>query len=148
MSIPAPGGIAAERPSLSDLVLKLADDPSRSTRDAFYSMFANSRVGARVPAELGRPPISSGTYVTERAAKLPIPIGRAPDGSPAIVVLPDIPDLVKREPATAFVELAARDIIKIAIAHQAGIVVQVSKNGRQAWALIPKADVLHLTLQP
>jgi hypothetical protein len=134
----------AKGPSLSDLVLELADNPNRATRDALVSTLTGSRVGARVPAGLGRPPIPSGTYVTERAARLPIPIGRAPDGSPAIVVLSDVPDLVKGEPATSFVEFAATDIIKIAIANHAGIVVQASKNGRQAWVLLSKIDVAHL----
>ena len=57
------------------------------------------------------------------------------------MVLSDVPGFIQREPATAFVELAAADIIKIAIASHAAIVVQASKNGRKGWVLIPKSDV-------
>jgi len=134
----------SESPSLSDLVLRLADDPSGSNRDAFYSRFVTSRVGVRVPTELGPSPIPSGSYVTVEPSLLPIGIGKAPDGSPMVVVLSDIPDLVKREPARSFVELAAADIIKMAIAHHSGIVVQASKDGREAWVAILRDDVPRL----
>jgi hypothetical protein len=145
--MPPPGGPVPVTASLTDLVLRLADDPSRANRAAFCTAFVKSRVGTRVPTELGPSPIRPGKYVTVRPSRMPALIGKAPDGSPIIVVLPDIPEWVKREPARWFAELAAADIIRIAIANHAAIAVQATKDGREAWALIPKEEVLHLNRQ-
>jgi hypothetical protein len=133
--------------SLSDLVLELADAPNRANREAFYSKFVPSRVGVRVPAELGPSPIPSGSYVTVERSLLPIAMGTGPDGTLMLAVLCDIPELAKREPRTSFIELAGAEIIKLARANGAGIVVQASKDGRTAWAAIPAADVRRLAPQ-
>jgi hypothetical protein len=139
-----PGDVRPQSASLSDLVMRVADDPSRRNRDAFYVKFATSRVGARVPAELGRSPVGPGRYVTVRPSVVPVEVGKAQDGSAVLVVLADAAQLAKVEPAASFIEIAAADVMTLAASYEAGIVVQASKDGRQAWAAIPKTDVPRL----
>jgi hypothetical protein len=132
--------------ALSDRIFALADKPTLENRDAFYAFFVLSRVGVRVPAELGSVP--PGDYVTTGGNRLPIPAATSADGSVVLVVLADVPQLARREAGSTFVELDAADVIKIAVRQGAGIVVQASLPGRQCWAGIPVQDVcrLHATL--
>lgn len=134
-----PIGIA----ELSQSVLRVADEPSSDNRNAFYQAFVKNRVGVRVPAALGS--VVSGNYITTSENTVSVPIARLPDGKPMLLVLADVDKLAKLEAATTFVELDAKDVIKMAVDKNAGIIVQASLHGRQAWAGIPQQDVASLS---
>lgn len=73
-----------------------------------------------------------------------IPVATLPTGEPALLVLADIPVLSQREQTTTFVELDAKDVLRIARQNQAGVLVQVLHPQRDAWAGISPADVREL----
>jgi hypothetical protein len=125
--------------SLSQTILSLVDNPNAENRDAFYKMFAMSRVGVRIPEDFG--PISPGQYVTTDTTKLAVPFATSPDGTPMLVVIADVGELAKREAGSRFVELDAQVVIKMAMERGAGIIVQASTREQQGWAGIPRQDV-------
>jgi SseB protein N-terminal domain len=131
---------------LSQRIMKVADDASPDNRNAFYEAFVKSRVGVRVPAEVGS--VAPGKYVTTNENKLSVPIARTPDGKLMLLVLADVDRLAKIEAAATFIEFDAKDIMNMAVNSQAGIIVQAWLRGREAWAGIPEQDVVCLSLLP
>lgn len=127
---------------LSTSVLAVADNPNEDTRNAFHAAFVLSRVGVKASREVASLP--PGQHVATGSDEFKIPLGRGPDGNPALVVLADVRQMAAKERDAAFMEIGALDVLKIAVEQGAGIVVQASVCGRQAWAVIPKEDVVSL----
>jgi hypothetical protein len=133
----------AQAPTLSEQVLAVADMPNMPNRSAFYSAFLRSRVGSPVPSEIGCLP--PGDRVVTSSDHFTIPLGSGPDGNPAVIVTADVPMLAKQEKGKSFIEMDAKEVIKLAVRQQAGVIVQAFFNGRKAWVSIPKADVIRLS---
>jgi hypothetical protein len=126
--------------ALTRSVFELADHPTHGSRLAFYTAFVRGHIGIRAPANFGT--IPPGKYITNSRNNISIPTAQLPDGSSMLLVLADIARLADEEAATVFVEIGVNDVVKVAIQNSFGILVQVSLNGRSAWAGIPVEDVL------
>jgi hypothetical protein len=118
--------VVAQR-GLPELISLVAKEPTAENRDAFYRALLVSRVGVRNP----NPPRS-------------IPTGRAPDGSPVLVVSCDILRLCAAYPRERFSELAARDVLKMARSAGGGVVVKNDLDGKGSWAAVPRDQVAEI----
>lgn len=128
---------------LSLTILRLADEPTPGNQRDFYETFVKSRVGVRLPGELGV--IPSGDYITTGDNRVSIPLARLPDGAPTLLVLADVDKLAKMEAGATFMELDARDVMNMAIQNNTGIIVQAWVPGREAWAGISAEDVVNIS---
>ncbi|MHB1766834.1 MAG: DUF7919 family protein [Phycisphaerae bacterium] len=133
---------AREVITLTESVFAVADHPGQRNHDAFCAMFLRSRVGARIPKGSGS--LLPGTRITTAADSFSLPTGTSLGGEAVVVVTADIPEITKRDTGGSFLELDARDVVKMAIGRNAGIVVQALSAGRQAWAGISKEEVIQL----
>jgi tetratricopeptide (TPR) repeat protein len=136
------------RPDVYDLaacVRTLADIQTRPNLDTLLASFKASRVGVRVPPEVG--PVNPGPQKLNGDMKL-IPTSTLPDGRRFLVVLADIKGLAAHEPQSRFAELAANDVIQLALKKGTGIVVQTLPPGRPTWAAISKEAVVRLARWP
>ena len=122
--------------------MAVADNPVVENRDVFYRVFVSSCVGIRISTELAS--VSSGECVITGRSGLRIPTATLPNGTPMLVVLADVKELADREAGSRFAELSANDVIKMAMTQNAGIIVQSSLPGYEAWAGIPNGDLQRL----
>ena len=127
---------------LSATVLRLADEPTLGNRRRFYETFVKSRVGVRVPDEFRSVPLVN--HITSDEDRFSVPLTSLADGTPMLLVQADVDKLAQTEAGTTFMELAAKDVIEMAIENKAGIIIQAQAYGRQAWAGIAANDVANL----
>lgn len=127
---------------LSPFLLAVLNNPSPEVRNAFYNAFTLSLVGARIQS--GSHLVQTGTHVATGKDQFQIPVGKGPDGHSALIVFADVRQMAKREKGVTFMELAASDLISMAILKNYGIVVQSYIDDLQCWVAIPKSDVVLL----
>ena len=130
---------------LAECVRTWADTPTRPNRNVLLASFKASRVGVRVPPDVG--PIAPGPQKLKGDMQL-IPTSTWLEGRRFLLVLADVKSLAAQEPRARFAELAGNDVIELAAKEGTGIVVQALPPGRPAWAALPKELVVELGQAP
>ena len=126
---------------LSIQIATLARSDDRNARQSFYRLLLTSRVGTDIEQTGPVPPVN---LTATTGNRLGLPKATLRDGTPALIVLSDIPQLAAREAASQFIEFSATDAIRHAVASGAGIIVRSLLPGREGMVIIPKRDVVRL----
>ncbi len=125
--------------TLSQLVTRVADEPTAENRNAFYRSLLVSKVGARVPNPKGS--LQPGTHVTTQEDPIGIPNTTGPEGTTMLLVCCDIPQMAVLHPKDTFVEIDGRSVLQMAEKEGIGIIVQNLLDGKESWAGVPKEHV-------
>jgi len=132
------------QPDVHDLagcVWAWAEIQSQQNLMTLLASFKGSRVGVGIPPD--GEPIEPDRQKLQGALKL-IPTSTSPDGRRFLVVLADVKNLAAHEPRSRFAEVAASDVIQLAIKEQSGILIQILTPGRAAFAGLSNELVLRI----
>jgi len=139
-------GSSIDSLDLAQIVKLAADHPTRRNQDAFVRKLLVSNVGVRI-AGVNRQYSPGECIVVGPDDKIMLSVATGPDGTQALLVIPNLPVVAATMPEAPFGEMTGVEAIKVASKLGVALVVQDPLDPSKAYAGVDRERVMALASQ-